>query len=87
MYALLVLFGAGLGAVAPPFSLITIVRSGPVNATAIVGAFTVGQAARRFSAACCSTRNRADSRERIPAPTRQPIRRRPVERTRRRRGV
>ena len=55
MYALLVLFGAGLGAVAPPFSLITIVRSGPVNATAIVGAFTVGQAARRFSAACCST--------------------------------
>ena len=50
MYALLVVFGAGLGAVAPLFSPIIIARFGPANATAIVGAFTVGQAASAFSA-------------------------------------
>lgn len=50
MYALLVAFGAGLGAVAPLFSPIIITRFGPENATAIVGAFTVGQAASAFSA-------------------------------------
>jgi OFA family oxalate/formate antiporter-like MFS transporter len=50
MYALLVLFGAGLGAVAPLFSPIVIGRFGPENATAIVGAFTVGQAVTAFSA-------------------------------------
>jgi len=50
MYALLVAFGAGLGAVAPLFSPIIITRFGPENATAIVGAFTVGQAVTSFSA-------------------------------------
>jgi MFS family permease len=50
MYALLVAFGAGLGAVAPLFSPIVIGRFGPGNATAIVGAFTVGQAVTSFSA-------------------------------------
>ena len=50
MYAVLVLFGAGLGAVAPLFSPIVIGRFGPANATAIVGVFTVGQAATAFSA-------------------------------------
>jgi hypothetical protein len=50
MYVLLVLFGAGLGAVAPLFSPIVIGRFGPENATAIVGAFTVGQAVTAFSA-------------------------------------
>ena len=49
MYALLGLFGAGLGAVAPLFSPIVISRFGPENATAIVGAFTVGQAMTAFS--------------------------------------
>jgi MFS family permease len=49
MYALLVLFGAGLGAVAPLFSPIVIGRFGPENATAIVGAFTIGQAVTAFS--------------------------------------
>lgn len=49
MYVLLVLFGAGLGAVAPLFSPIVIGRFGPANATAIVGAFTVGQAVTAFS--------------------------------------
>ncbi|MBB6646230.1 MFS transporter [Halobellus ruber] len=50
MYALLVAFGAGLGAVAPLFSPIVIGRFGPGNATAVVGAFTVGQAVTSFSA-------------------------------------
>lgn len=50
MYLLLVVFGAGLGAVAPLFSPIVIDRFGPENATAVVGAFTVGQAATAFSA-------------------------------------
>lgn len=49
-YALLIAFGAGLGAVAPLFSPIVIGRFGPENATAIVGAFTVGQAVTAFSA-------------------------------------
>ncbi len=50
MYVLLVVFGAGLGAVAPLFSPIIIDRFGPENATAIVGAFTVGQAVTAFCA-------------------------------------
>jgi MFS family permease len=50
MYALLIAFGAGLGAVAPLFSPVVISRFGPQNATAIVGAFTVGQAVTAFSA-------------------------------------
>ncbi|MFB6250381.1 MAG: MFS transporter [Halobellus sp.] len=48
MYALLVLFGIGLGTVAPLFSPIIIGRFGPANATAIVGLFTLGQAATSF---------------------------------------
>ncbi|RLM53689.1 MFS transporter [Halobellus sp. Atlit-31R] len=48
MYALLVVFGIGLGAIAPLYSPIVIGRFGPENATAIVGAFTVAQAATAF---------------------------------------
>jgi MFS family permease len=49
MYALLALFGAGLGAIGPLFSPIIIGRFGPENATALVGAFTAIQAAVAFS--------------------------------------
>jgi OFA family oxalate/formate antiporter-like MFS transporter len=49
MYALLVLFGIGLGTVAPLFSPIIIGRFGPANATAIVGLFILGQAATSFT--------------------------------------
>ncbi|MFD1600914.1 MFS transporter [Halobellus rarus] len=49
MYALLVCFGVGLGAVAPLFSPIIIERFGPANATAIVGIFTVAEATTAFS--------------------------------------
>ncbi|WP_311172691.1 MFS transporter [Halobellus ordinarius] len=49
MYVLLVVFGIGLGAIAPLFSPIIIDRFGPANATAIVGIFTAAQAATAFS--------------------------------------
>lgn len=49
MYALLVLFGVGLGTVAPLFSPIIIERFGPANATAIVGLFILGQAVTAFT--------------------------------------
>jgi len=49
MYVLLVVFGVGLGTIAPLFSPIIIDRFGPEHATAIVGSFTVGQAATAFS--------------------------------------
>ncbi|MFC6873025.1 MFS transporter [Halobellus marinus] len=49
MYVLLVLFGVGLGAIAPLFSPIIIERFGPTNATAIVGIFTVAEASTAFS--------------------------------------
>lgn len=48
MYALLVVFGVGLGTIAPLFSPIIIGRFGPANATAIVGLFTIGEAATAF---------------------------------------
>ncbi|MFA1610987.1 MFS transporter [Halobellus rubicundus] len=48
-YALLILFGVGLGTVAPLFSPIIIERFGPANATAIVGLFILGQAATSFT--------------------------------------
>ena len=48
MYVLLVTFGIGLGAIAPLFSPIIIERFGPANATAIVGVFTVAEAATAF---------------------------------------
>lgn len=49
MYVLLVLFGVGLGVVAPLFSPVILERFGPANATAIVGIFTIGEAATAMS--------------------------------------
>lgn len=49
MYVLLVFFGIGLGVVAPLFSPVILERFGPANATAIVGIFTIGEAATAMS--------------------------------------
>jgi MFS family permease len=50
MYATLVVFGVGLGAIATLYSPILIDRFGPGDATAIVGVFTVAEAATAFGA-------------------------------------
>ena len=49
MYATLVIFGVGLGALGALFSPVIIERFGPENATALVGLFTIAEAATAFS--------------------------------------
>ena len=50
LYATLVVFGIGLGAIAALFSPIIIRQFGPENATAVVGLFTIAEASTAFLA-------------------------------------
>jgi len=49
MYVVLVLFGIGLGVVAPLFSPILLNRFGAANATALIGIFNIGEAVTAIS--------------------------------------
>lgn len=50
MYATLVVFGVGLGAIAALFSPIIVGEFGPENATALVGMFSIAEATTAFAA-------------------------------------